>query len=116
VPYPVFRFVFYSEVVKSRLLKRKNDNMHVIDNQKIDVFFQKDNVKGKFQKEICPHLKSGNKMKNTKIELYQVVEAISRRFKTGCQCRQTCSGALLYSTLTNGFWAINIKPCLNPLY
>lgn len=33
-------------------------------------------------------MKFGNKMKNTKVELYQMVEAILYRLKTGCQWRQ----------------------------
>ena len=40
------------------------------------------------KKEICPHLKFGNKFKNTKVKDYQVVQAILYRLKTGCQWRE----------------------------
>jgi transposase len=40
------------------------------------------------KKEICPHLKFGNSMGNTKVKKYQVVEAILYRLKTGCQWRE----------------------------
>jgi len=40
------------------------------------------------KKEICPHLKFGNSMYNTKVNKYQVVEAILYRLKTGCQWRE----------------------------
>lgn len=35
-----------------------------------------------------PFLKLGNSMNNTKVKVYQVVEAILYRLKTGCQWRQ----------------------------
>ena len=40
------------------------------------------------KKEICPYLSFGNSMDNTKVPLYQVVEAVLYRLKTGCQWRQ----------------------------
>ncbi len=39
------------------------------------------------KKEICPHLKFGNQLKNSKVKDYQVIEAILYRLKTGCQWR-----------------------------
>lgn len=37
---------------------------------------------------MCPYLQFGNVEKNTKVELYQVIQAILYRLKTGCQWRQ----------------------------
>jgi transposase len=49
----------------------------------------KKNVKQKYnKKEICSHLKFGNSLNNTKVKVYQVVETILYRLKTGCQWRQ----------------------------
>ena len=40
------------------------------------------------KKEICPHLKFGNKLGNSKVGHHEVVMAILYRLKTGCQWRQ----------------------------
>ena len=40
------------------------------------------------KKEICPHLKFGNHLGNTKVKQVQVIEAILFRLKTGCQWRE----------------------------
>ena len=40
------------------------------------------------KKEICPHLKFGNHLNNSKVKNYQVVQAILYRLKTGCQWRE----------------------------
>jgi transposase len=40
------------------------------------------------KKELCPHLKFGNGLKNTKVNDYEVVQAILYRLKTGCQWRE----------------------------
>lgn len=46
----------------------------------------KKNVELKFnKKEICPHLKFGNDLNNTKVKNYQVIHAILYRLKTDCQ-------------------------------
>lgn len=42
-------------------------------------------TKSNNKKEICPHLKFGNQLKNSKVKDYQVIEAILYRLKTGCQ-------------------------------
>jgi len=50
---------------------------------------KKNNVtKNNNKKEICPYLKFGNGLKNTKVKDYQVVQAILYRLKTGCQWRE----------------------------
>ena len=40
------------------------------------------------QKNICQHLKFGNKHQNTKVQVHCVVSAILYRLKTGCQWRE----------------------------
>ena len=45
--------------------------------------FKKNSEYKDSKKEICVHLKFGNKNKNTKVECYQVVNAILYRLKTG---------------------------------
>jgi transposase len=40
------------------------------------------------KKEICPYLKFGNSLTNTKVKSYKVVQAILHRLKTGCQWRE----------------------------
>lgn len=40
------------------------------------------------KKVMYPYLKFGNGKKNTKVELYQVIQAIFYRLKTGCQWRE----------------------------
>ncbi len=53
-------------------------------------FVQKknDTTQKYYKKEICPHLDFGKIHKNTKVKVYQVVEAILYRLKTGCQWRE----------------------------
>jgi transposase len=70
------------------MLKRTNDT-EKLDFNKLYHSFKKLHVKQKYnKKEICPHLKFGNSMDNTKVKVHQVVEAILYRLKTGCQWRQ----------------------------
>jgi transposase len=45
-------------------------------------------TKRNHKKEICPYLKFGNSLINTKVQHYQVVQAILYRLKTGCQWRE----------------------------
>jgi hypothetical protein len=57
-------------------------------------------VKQKYnKKEICPHLKFGNSLNNTKVIKYQVVEAILYRLKTGCQRWKATMAATTYETI-----------------
>lgn len=49
----------------------------------------KKNVEFKFnKKELCPYLKFGNDLNNTKVKNHEVVQAILYRLKTGCQWRE----------------------------
>ena len=70
------------------MLKRKNDTIIM----KLNIMYhslKNFHVRQKYnKKEICPHLKFGNLQGNTKVKIYQVVEAILYRLKTGCQWRQ----------------------------
>ena len=53
------------------------------------IWEKRNNVTKKInKKEICPHLKFGNELNNTKVRDYQVVQAVLYRLKSGCQWRE----------------------------
>lgn len=70
------------------MLKRTNDTI-ILNINNLYHSFKKLYAKQKYnKKEICPYLKFGNSLGNTKVKDYQVIMAILYRLKTGCQWRQ----------------------------
>lgn len=53
------------------------------------ILLSKKNARQKYhKKQICPHLKFGNKYANTKVKIEEVVSAIIYKLQTGCQWRK----------------------------